>query len=172
MRKLIALAMLSALPALAADVPHIPANSKVYIAPMNGFEHDLQAAILKKKVQLVMVDSKDKADYEIDGQNDNEKAGWAKTILFNAQLKEQFTEFFHRDDTFSLGVCNGCQMMAQLRDIIPGASSWRLWGIRSDRIQSVASIFLRMPGTRGRRFSTSMNITARPTWTSTLPIPM
>ncbi|HEY4354119.1 MAG TPA: phosphoribosylformylglycinamidine synthase [Acidobacteriaceae bacterium] len=51
-------------------------------------------------------------------------SGWAKTILFNAQLKDQFTEFFQRDNTFSLGVCNGCQMMAQLRDIVPGASAW------------------------------------------------
>jgi phosphoribosylformylglycinamidine synthase len=51
-------------------------------------------------------------------------SGWAKTILFNDRLKDQFTDFFHREDTFSLGVCNGCQMMAQLRDIIPGASAW------------------------------------------------
>lgn len=55
-------------------------------------------------------------------------SGWAKTILFNAGLKEQFTEFFHRKDTFSLGVCNGCQMMAQLRGIIPGASAWPRFG--------------------------------------------
>jgi len=51
-------------------------------------------------------------------------SGWAKTILFNQQLKEMFTQFFDRSDTFALGVCNGCQMMAQLRDIIPGAASW------------------------------------------------
>ena len=51
-------------------------------------------------------------------------SGWAKTILFNERLKESFTEFFERGDTFSLGVCNGCQMMAQLRDIIPGAAAW------------------------------------------------
>jgi len=51
-------------------------------------------------------------------------SGWAKTILFNERLKESFSEFFERGDTFSLGVCNGCQMMAQLRDIIPGAASW------------------------------------------------
>jgi phosphoribosylformylglycinamidine synthase len=51
-------------------------------------------------------------------------SGWAKTILFNARLKEMFTEFFAREDTFSLGVCNGCQMMAQLCEIIPGASAW------------------------------------------------
>jgi len=51
-------------------------------------------------------------------------SGWAKTILFNDRLKDQFTDFFQREGTFSLGVCNGCQMMAQLRDIIPGASAW------------------------------------------------
>jgi phosphoribosylformylglycinamidine synthase len=51
-------------------------------------------------------------------------SGWAKTILFNAKLKDDFAAFFARPETFSLGVCNGCQMMAQLRSIIPGASSW------------------------------------------------
>jgi phosphoribosylformylglycinamidine synthase len=51
-------------------------------------------------------------------------SGWAKTILFNDRLKEMFTEFFARTDSFALGVCNGCQMMAQLREIIPGAASW------------------------------------------------
>ena len=51
-------------------------------------------------------------------------SGWAKTILFNDALLGMFTEFFARLDTFSLGVCNGCQMMAQLRAIIPGAEAW------------------------------------------------
>jgi len=51
-------------------------------------------------------------------------SGWAKTILFNDRLKQMFTEFFERTDSFALGVCNGCQMMAQLRDIIPGAADW------------------------------------------------
>ena len=55
-------------------------------------------------------------------------SGWAKTILFNNRLQEMFTEFFSRTDTFSLGVCNGCQMMAQLRDIIPGAAAWPHFG--------------------------------------------
>jgi phosphoribosylformylglycinamidine synthase len=55
-------------------------------------------------------------------------SGWAKTILFNERLKEIFHEFFHRTDTFSLGVCNGCQMMAQLREIIPGAAAWPHFG--------------------------------------------
>jgi phosphoribosylformylglycinamidine synthase len=51
-------------------------------------------------------------------------SGWARTILFNERLKDSFTEFFERADTFSLGVCNGCQMMSQLREIIPGAKDW------------------------------------------------
>ncbi len=50
--------------------------------------------------------------------------GWAKSILFNEQLREQFEAFFQRQDTFALGVCNGCQMMANLAQIIPGAEHW------------------------------------------------
>ena len=51
-------------------------------------------------------------------------SGWAKSILFNDRLREMFKAFFHRPDTFSLGVCNGCQMLSQLKDIIPGAEKW------------------------------------------------
>jgi phosphoribosylformylglycinamidine synthase len=50
--------------------------------------------------------------------------GWAKTILFNNQLAEQFATFFDRQDTFALGICNGCQMMSNLKSIIPGAQAW------------------------------------------------
>jgi len=50
--------------------------------------------------------------------------GWSKTILFNSQLRDAFEAYFNRKDTFSLGVCNGCQMMSNLRDIIPGADHW------------------------------------------------
>jgi phosphoribosylformylglycinamidine synthase len=50
--------------------------------------------------------------------------GWAKTILFNAKLAEQFSNFFNRTDTFALGICNGCQMMSNLKSIIPGAAAW------------------------------------------------
>lgn len=50
--------------------------------------------------------------------------GWAKSILFNAKLRDQFERFFKRDDTFSLGVCNGCQMLSQLKELIPGAEHW------------------------------------------------
>lgn len=50
--------------------------------------------------------------------------GWARTIRFNPQLADQFSAYFQRPDTFALGVCNGCQMMATLADFIPGASHW------------------------------------------------
>jgi phosphoribosylformylglycinamidine synthase len=50
--------------------------------------------------------------------------GWARSILFNPVLAEQFAAFFNRDDTFALGVCNGCQMMAALAPMIPGAQAW------------------------------------------------
>jgi phosphoribosylformylglycinamidine synthase len=50
--------------------------------------------------------------------------GWAKTILFNNLLADQFARFFGRTDTFGLGVCNGCQMMSNLKSIIPGAHAW------------------------------------------------
>jgi phosphoribosylformylglycinamidine synthase len=50
--------------------------------------------------------------------------GWAKSILYNDKISKMFETFFNRTDTFSLGVCNGCQMMSQLRDLIPGATSW------------------------------------------------
>lgn len=50
--------------------------------------------------------------------------GWAKTILFNPRAREQFEAFFHREDSFSLGVCNGCQMMSNLKSLIPGAELW------------------------------------------------
>ena len=50
--------------------------------------------------------------------------GWAKTIMHNPLAKDEFTQFFNREDVFGLGVCNGCQMFSHLRDLIPGASHW------------------------------------------------
>jgi phosphoribosylformylglycinamidine synthase len=50
--------------------------------------------------------------------------GWAKSILFNSRARDVFQAFFQRPDTFTLGVCNGCQMLASLRDLIPGAQDW------------------------------------------------
>jgi phosphoribosylformylglycinamidine synthase len=51
-------------------------------------------------------------------------AGWAKAILFNERARDQFGAFFARSDAFALGACNGCQMMSQLRELIPGAEHW------------------------------------------------
>ncbi|MCD8523187.1 MAG: phosphoribosylformylglycinamidine synthase [Saccharospirillaceae bacterium] len=50
--------------------------------------------------------------------------GWAKSILFNDQARSQFEAFFKREDTFALGVCNGCQMLSNLHELIPGAEHW------------------------------------------------
>lgn len=50
--------------------------------------------------------------------------GWAKTILFNPRAREEFESFFNRGDTFSLGVCNGCQMFSVIKELIPGAAHW------------------------------------------------
>ena len=50
--------------------------------------------------------------------------GWAKSILFNNYARDEFAQFFHRDDSFGLGVCNGCQMMSNLYQLIPGAEHW------------------------------------------------
>lgn len=50
--------------------------------------------------------------------------GWAKSILFNERAREEFAAFFAKADTFALGVCNGCQMMSNLRELIPGSDAW------------------------------------------------
>jgi len=50
--------------------------------------------------------------------------GWAKSILFNPRARDQFSAFFERESTFSLGVCNGCQMLSNLKSLIPGAEHW------------------------------------------------
>jgi phosphoribosylformylglycinamidine synthase len=50
--------------------------------------------------------------------------GWAKTILYNSVARDQFAEFFSRADSFALGVCNGCQMLSNLKSLIPGTDHW------------------------------------------------
>ena len=50
--------------------------------------------------------------------------GWAKSILFNDRVRDEFATFFHRPQTLALGVCNGCQMMSNLRELIPGSELW------------------------------------------------
>jgi len=53
--------------------------------------------------------------------------GWAKAVLFNTRARDVFSAFFNRNDTFTLGVCNGCQMLAGITELIPGASGWPLF---------------------------------------------
>jgi phosphoribosylformylglycinamidine synthase len=50
--------------------------------------------------------------------------GWAKSVLFHARLRDMFSAFFARPDSFTLGVCNGCQMLSTLKELIPGAEHW------------------------------------------------
>jgi len=67
--------------------------------------------------------------------------GWARSITFNQVLSEQFQGFFGRADTFGLGVCNGCQMFAELADIIPGAEAWpRFTTNQSERFEARLSM--------------------------------
>jgi phosphoribosylformylglycinamidine synthase len=85
--------------------------------------------------------------------------GWAKSILFNPGLREAFEAFFARQDTFALGVCNGCQMMAHLADIIPGAAHWPLFErnrseqfearfVMAEVVDSPSILFADMEGSR------------------------
>ena len=67
--------------------------------------------------------------------------GWAKSILFNKDAKAMFKAFFEREDTFSLGVCNGCQMLSNLKEIIPGAQAWpRFVQNKSERFEARFSL--------------------------------
>jgi len=67
--------------------------------------------------------------------------GWARSITFHPVLSAQFRDFFARQDTFGLGVCNGCQMFAELADIIPGAEAWpRFTTNRSERFEARLSL--------------------------------
>jgi phosphoribosylformylglycinamidine synthase len=71
--------------------------------------------------------------------------GWAKTVLFNPRAQQAFAAFFARD-TFSLGVCNGCQMMAQLKHLIPGAEAWpRFVRNRSEQFEARVSMVELLP---------------------------
>ena len=65
--------------------------------------------------------------------------GWARTILHNARARDAFASFFQRDDTFTLGVCNGCQMLAALKALIPGTEGWPLF-VRNESEQFEARL--------------------------------
>jgi phosphoribosylformylglycinamidine synthase len=72
--------------------------------------------------------------------------GWAKSILFNAALRDAFAAFFARSDTFTLGVCNGCQMLASLHSLIPGTQSWpRFVRNRSEQFEARLSLVEVLP---------------------------
>jgi phosphoribosylformylglycinamidine synthase len=67
--------------------------------------------------------------------------GWAKSILFHPEMREQFMRFFARDDAFALGVCNGCQMLAALKELIPGTEHWpRFVRNRSEQFEARFSL--------------------------------
>ncbi len=72
--------------------------------------------------------------------------GWAKSILFNARACDQFSEFFQRGDSFGIGICNGCQMMSNLHQIIPGAEGWpHFVRNRSEQFEARVSMVEVMP---------------------------
>ncbi len=67
--------------------------------------------------------------------------GWARSVLFNDEVRRQFARFFERSDTFTLGVCNGCQMLAQLKELVPGAGHWpRFVRNRSEQFEARLSL--------------------------------
>ena len=86
--------------------------------------------------------------------------GWAKSILFNERARREFERFFTRDNTIGLGVCNGCQMMSNLRELIPGAGHWPHFVRNASEqfegrtsmvmVENSASVFLQ--GMQGSRF--------------------
>ena len=67
--------------------------------------------------------------------------GWAKSILFNAKLKQEFKQFFQRNNSFALGVCNGCQMLAGLKELIPGAQDFPTF-IKNQSVQFESRVSL------------------------------
>src|SRR5438034_1055923 len=67
----------------------IPKNAKLYVAPMGGYETFVVAGIMKKAVPVVIVNSRDKADYEITGASESQKAGWAKMFVFGSQQSHE-----------------------------------------------------------------------------------
>jgi phosphoribosylformylglycinamidine synthase len=79
--------------------------------------------------------------------------GWAKSILFNADARQEFAAFFERDATFTLGVCNGCQMLSALKELIPGAERWpRFVRNRSEQYEARLSL-VRVPNSNSILFA-------------------
>ena len=72
--------------------------------------------------------------------------GWAKSVLFNPRVREEFARFFERSDSFTLGVCNGCQMLSVLAELIPGAAHWpRFRQNRSEQFEARLSLVEVLP---------------------------
>jgi phosphoribosylformylglycinamidine synthase len=72
--------------------------------------------------------------------------GWAKSILFNGQVRDEFAAYFARPDTFTLGICNGCQMLSQLTDLVPGSGHWpRFLQNRSEQFEARLSLVEILP---------------------------
>jgi phosphoribosylformylglycinamidine synthase len=79
--------------------------------------------------------------------------GWAKSILFNARARDEFTAFFARPETFTLGVCNGCQMLAALQELVPGSEGWpRFVRNRSEQYEARLAL-VRVPASRSVLFA-------------------
>jgi phosphoribosylformylglycinamidine synthase len=79
--------------------------------------------------------------------------GWAKSILFNSRARDEFAAFFARDATFTLGVCNGCQMLSALKELIPGADAWpRFVRNRSEQYEARLTL-VRVPPSHSVLFS-------------------
>jgi len=79
--------------------------------------------------------------------------GWAKSILFNARARDEFVAFFSRPATFTLGVCNGCQMLSSLREIVPGSAGWpRFVRNRSEQYEARLTL-VRVPESRSVLFA-------------------
>ena len=83
--------------------------------------------------------------------------GWAKSILLNDRARSQFSNFFTREDTFALGVCNGCQFFAQLREIIPGSEAWPTFKRNTSEVFEGRVALVKIESTPGSVFFNSMD---------------
>jgi len=94
--------------------------------------------------------------------------GWAKSILLHPDTRRQFEEFFTRDDTFALAVCNGCQLFSYLRDLVPGAKSWpEMKPNRSQRFEARVTMVEVVPG-----LATAKSVFLRHMAGAKLPVPI
>ena len=85
MLAMIALLLFSVAASCQEKTPKIPSGARIYVAPMGGFENYVIAGIINKKVAIVLVTDRDKAEYEIRGSAETERAGWAKMLFMGSQ---------------------------------------------------------------------------------------